>query len=265
MDHRSSHRPVVGHPPGEDDLSAVRVLVACGQNLVRAGLCALLDGESDIVVAAEAAAGEEAVALASEVRPDVVVMNVDLPGLDGLAATRRIVARPELSEVEVLLLGQEESDDHLFGGLRAGARGFMIENAEPGELARAVRVLARGGVQLSPTDARRLLIEFASQADAKHEAPEPFEELTVREREVVRLVARGLTNAEIADRLMVSPLTAKTHVSRAMVKLQVRDRAKLVALAYQTGFAKTVRDSGAEGQGPREQAAARPNTSLHRA
>jgi DNA-binding NarL/FixJ family response regulator len=258
---RAQTRWPPGHQTREGDFPAIRVLVACSQTLVRAGLCALLDSESDIVVAAEAAAGDKAVALASEVHPDVVLMNVRLPGLDGLAATRRIVARRELSEVQVLLLGEEECDEDLFGGLRAGARGFVIENAEPGELLRAVRVLARGGVPLSPSLARRLVAEFRSQPDPQRSTPGLFDELTIREREVVRLAASGLTNGEIAERLIVSPLTAKTHVSRAMVKLHVRDRAKLVALAYQTGFAQPLGDRRSEDKRQRAEgvaAGARP-------
>jgi DNA-binding NarL/FixJ family response regulator len=221
------------------DVSTVRVLVVGGQKLVRAGLRLLLEGDGDIVVAAEAAGGHDAVALAREVRPDVVLMNIHLPGLDGLDVTRRIVAHPDLSEVEVLLLSEDENDEDLFRGLRAGATGFVvIKDADPGELLRAVRIIASGGVQLSPAVARRLLVELTLQPREQPMTPDLFEQLTVREQEVVGLVSLGLTNGEIAQRLTVSPATAKTHVSRSMVKLGVRDRAKLVALAYQTGFAQ---------------------------
>jgi DNA-binding NarL/FixJ family response regulator len=220
----------------EDKFPAVRVLLAAGEQLVRAGLRGLLEGRTDIAVAGEAASGREAVRLASELRPDVVLMSVRLPGVDGLEATRRITADPELSQVEVLILSEEERDEDLFGALRAGASGFLMMDTEPAELVRAVRVLAGGGVQLSPSVTRRLVDEFVSQPEPHRLTPELFEELTVREREVVTLVALGLTNDEIAERLVVSPLTAKTHISRSMAKLHAHDRAKLVALAYQTGF-----------------------------
>lgn len=219
------------------EVSVVRVLLAYGERLVRAGLRGLLEGATGIVVAGEAASGDEAVALAGEVNPDVVVVDVRLAGLDGFEATRQITAGREFSQVEVLMLGDGARED-LFGALHAGASGFLTMDSDPAELLRAVRVLAGGGMALSPGVTRRLIDEFASQPVPQRATPEPFEELTVREREVVALVASGLTNREIAERLVVSPATAKTHVSRAMIKLHVRDRAKLVALAYQTGFAQ---------------------------
>ena len=220
------------------DSAEIRVLLAHGENLSRAGLRMLLERETDITVAAEAASGEEAVALAKEVRPDVVLMGVHLSGLDALEATRRIIAQPELSRVEVLILSQDGRDEELFGALRAGASVFLMRDTEPAELLRGVRALAGGGVQLSPSVTRRLIDEFASQPTQQPSTPELFEELTAREREVVILVAEGLTNDEIAERLVVSPATTKAHVSRAMRKLHVHNRAKLVALAYQTGFAQ---------------------------
>jgi DNA-binding NarL/FixJ family response regulator len=222
--------------PRGDQSPAIRVLLAESVGLVRAGFRALLESEPNITVAAEAASGEEAVAVAKETRPDVVLMDVCLPGLDGLEATRLILADPGVSHVKVLILSADELDEDLFGALRAGASGFLVKDTEPVELLRAVRVLAGGGAQLSPCVTRRLLQEFASHLDPKRAVPEQLEELTAREREVVALVALGLTNDEIAARLVVSPATAKTHVSRAMVKLHARDRAKLVALAYETGF-----------------------------
>jgi DNA-binding NarL/FixJ family response regulator len=227
-----------------DDLPAVRVVLADGDRLVRAALRGILERGSEIAVAAEAGSGREAVALATEVRPDVVLMNVRLPGWGGLEATRRITADPELSGVEVLMLSAEQRDEDLFGALRAGVSGFLTMDTEPAELLRAVRVLAGGGVQLSPSVTRRLIDEFASQPDPGRAIPGLFEELTVREREVVTLVAFGLTNDEIGELLVVSPATAKTHVSRAMVKLHARDRAQLVALAYQTGFAQPPGEHG---------------------
>jgi DNA-binding NarL/FixJ family response regulator len=222
----------------EGNVPAVRVLLADGERLVRAGLRRLLAVGSDIVVAAEAASGREAVALATEIHPDVVLMNLRLPDLDGLEATRRITTHPDLSQVRVLILSDEDRDEELFGALRAGARGVLTSNAYPADLLRAVRVLHGGGVDLSPALTRRLIDHFASQSVPPRSTPELFDELTVREREVVALAAMGLTNHEIADRLVVSPATAKTHVSRSMVKLHVRDRAKLVALAYQAGLAQ---------------------------
>jgi RNA polymerase sigma factor (sigma-70 family) len=224
--------------PGRDRRAEIRVLLAHGENLSRACLRALLERETDITVAAETASGDEAVALALEVRPDVVLMGVRVSGLDALEATRRIIAHPELSQVEVLILSQDGRDEELFGALRAGASVFLMRDTEPAELLRGVRALAGGGVQLSPSVARRLIDEFASQPAPQRSSPELFEELTAREREVVRLVASGLTNKEIAERLVVSPATAKAHVSRAMRKLHVHSRAKLVSLAYQTGFAQ---------------------------
>jgi DNA-binding NarL/FixJ family response regulator len=189
----------------------------------------------------------EAVALASEIHPHVVLI-ASLPDLDGTEATRRITADPELSEVGVLILTyEEERDEQLFAVLRAGASGFLTSDAEPAELVRAVRVLAGGGRQLSPSLTRRLIDEFAaSQPHPEAATPEQFDELTAREREVVALVALG-RNHEIAERLVVSDATVKTHVGRSMVKLDARDRAKLVALAYQTGFAQALRRRGPGG------------------
>jgi DNA-binding NarL/FixJ family response regulator len=224
------------HRTGGDGAPAVRVLLADGAGLVRAGLRALLEAGEGIEVVAEASRGEDAVSMAIEKRPDVVLMDVRLPGLDGLRATRQILAAPGLSHVKVLILGEDELDEDLFGALRAGATGFLVKDTEAPELLRAVRVLAGGGAQLSPRVTRRLLQELVSQPDPERPVPEQLEELTAREREVMTLVALGLTNDEIAGRLVVSPATAKTHVSRAMIKLHARDRAKLVALAYETGF-----------------------------
>jgi DNA-binding NarL/FixJ family response regulator len=216
---------------------AVRVLLAHGDKLARTGWHRLLDGHSDIAVTGEAASGREAAVLACELRPDVVLMNVRLPDLGGVETTRQIFAHPELSEVEVLLLSEDERDEDLLAALRAGANGFLTMDTDPAELLRAVRVLARGGMQLSPSVTRRLIDRFVRQPAQQRSTVERFERLSVREREVVALVALGLNNREIAERLVVSPATAKTHVSRSMVKLHVRDRAKLIALLYETGFA----------------------------
>jgi DNA-binding NarL/FixJ family response regulator len=234
LDSRAPHRsrPAQSAP-------AISVLLVESVGLVRAGLCSLLEQEQDLTVAGEASSGDEAVELATETHPDVVLMDVELPGLDGLEATRRIVADSNLSDVRVVIVAADEREDDLFGALRSGASGFVPLDAEPVELVRTVRVVADGGVQLSPWATRRLLEEFASTPDPESIRLEQFEELlTARERDIVHLVALGLSNGEIAERLVISPATAKTHVSRAMLKLRARDRAKLVALAYQTGFVK---------------------------
>jgi DNA-binding NarL/FixJ family response regulator len=231
----------------------IRVLLAEPVGLVRAGVRSLLEKEYDITVAGEALSGPEAIALAKETRPDVVLMDIDLPGLDGLAATRRILADPDLSGVRVVILTADERDEDLFGALRSEASGFLPLDTEPADLLRAVRVVAGGGAQLSPWATRRLLEEFASVPDPQSAHAEQFEELTTRERDIVLLVAEGLSNGEIAQRLVISPATAKTHVSRAMLKLHASDRAKLVALAHRTGFVTHHRavDTGvAGGTGP---------------
>jgi DNA-binding NarL/FixJ family response regulator len=235
----------------EDKFPALRVVLADGKKLVRAGLRGLLEEGGDIAVAGEATNGHEAVSLASEIRPDVVLINVRVPGLDGIEATRRITGHPDLSKASVLILSyDEEPDADLFAALRAGASGFLSRDTEPAELLRAVRVLAGGGAHLTPSVTRRLIDRFASQPVPQSSTSELFEELTVREREVVALVALGLTNREIAERLVVSAATVKTHVSRSMTKLDVGARAKLVALAYQTGFAEPRHAEGG-GHGPR--------------
>jgi DNA-binding NarL/FixJ family response regulator len=211
-----------------------RVLLAQREGLIRAGLRALLEREGDITVVAAASSGEDAVALAAELRPDVVLMDARLPGLDALQTTRRIVAEAGGMAVNILVFGGDKSDDELFGALHAGASGFLVDDSEPVELLRAIRSVAEGQALLSPSVARRLIDELASQPDPHRPVPERLEELTVREREVMGLVALGFSNREIAVRLVVSPATAKTHVSRAMLKLHAHDRAQLVALAYQT-------------------------------
>jgi DNA-binding NarL/FixJ family response regulator len=239
----------------ESPARAISVLLAHGEVLVRGGLRALLERERDIRVTGEAANGEEAVALARRGRPDLVLMDIRLPGLDCLDATRRIVAVPELAGTRVLMLSRSESDDEPFRALRAGASGFLVGDTEPVELVRAVRVVAGGEPLLSPRVTRRLIDEVLAQPDPGRPVPAQFEELTAREREVMTLVALGLTNAEIAERLVVSPATAKTHVSRAMMKLHARDRAKLVALAYQGGFVEPRQRLSALGAGARASAA----------
>jgi DNA-binding NarL/FixJ family response regulator len=213
-----------------------RVVIADGQALFRGAFQALLDGESDITVVGEAGDGEEAVAVTARERPDVVLMDIGLPGLDGLDATREIFSNPELGDVQVIMLSDSDEDDQLFGALRAGASAFLVKDTPPAELLEAVRAVARDEALLSRGVTRRLIAEVASQPDAYRPSPEELEELTAREREVMALVAGGLSNHEIAERLVISVATAKTHVSRALRKVDARDRAQLVALAYETGL-----------------------------
>ncbi|MFD7257730.1 response regulator [Streptomyces sp. NPDC059874] len=215
----------------------IRVLLADDQLLVRAGFRALLDAQPDIEVAGEAADGEEAVRLVRELRPDVVLMDIRMPVLDGLAATRRITGDGELAAVRVVMLTTFELDEYVFEAVRSGASGFLVKDTEPAELLRAVRAVVEGDALLSPGVTRRLIAEFAARSKEPAAAAE-LERLTDREREVMALVGMGLSNEEIARRLVVSPLTAKTHVSRTMVKLGARDRAQLVVLAYESGLVR---------------------------
>ncbi|MGW1203587.1 response regulator [Streptomyces cyaneofuscatus] len=213
----------------------IRVALADDQTLVRAGFRSILSGEDDIEVVGEAADGEQAVALAHEQRPDVVLMDIRMPGTDGLEATGRITTDPRLAAVRVVILTTFDMDDHVYGALRSGASGFLVKDTEPMELLHGVRVVARGDALIAPAVTRRLISEFANRR--KQPAPSPrLNALTEREREVMGLVGAGLSNDEIAARLVLSPATSKTHVSRIMTKLGVRDRAQLVILAYESGM-----------------------------
>ncbi|WP_037578887.1 response regulator transcription factor [Phaeacidiphilus oryzae] len=214
-----------------------RVVLADDQVLVRAGFRALLDAQADVEVVGEADDGVEALAQVRRLRPDVVLMDIRMPELDGLEATRRISEDPELSEVRVVVLTTFELDEYVFEALRAGAAGFLVKDTEPAELVRAVHAVRAGDGLLSPGVTRRLISEFAARSKEPERSPE-LARLTDREREVLALVGMGLTNDEIARRLVVSPLTAKTHVSRTMVKLGARDRAQLVVLAYESGLVR---------------------------
>jgi DNA-binding NarL/FixJ family response regulator len=223
----------------------IRVLLADDQALIRAGFRVLLEAAGDVEVIGEAVNGEQAVDLARAESPDVILMDIRMPEVDGLEATRRIAADGALTEVKVVILTTFETDDYVYQALRAGASGFLVKDAEPEDLIRAVRVVARGEALLSPSVTRRLIATFASRGPrgmGQREGasrPRPgydISRITEREREVLSLVAEGLSNEEIATRLYLSPLTTKTHVSHIMTKLNARDRAQLVVIAYESGL-----------------------------
>jgi DNA-binding NarL/FixJ family response regulator len=217
---------------------SIRVLLADDQTLVRSGFRMLLERADDIEVAGEVSNGADAVARARSERPDVVLMDIRMPGMDGLEATRRIANDRELAGVRVIILTTFDADEYVFEALYAGASGFLLKDVEPEALRDAVRVVAGGEALLSPSVTRRLIAEFASQPGRSRPVPPELTELTDREREVMEVVAAGLSNDEIAARLVISPATAKTHVSRILLKVGARDRAQLVVLAYETGLVR---------------------------
>jgi DNA-binding NarL/FixJ family response regulator len=218
----------------------IRVLLAEDQAIVRAGFRALLDAEPDLEVAGEAADGRATIALARELRPDLVLMDIRMPELDGLEATRQITADPTLNDTRVLVLTTFELDEYVFGALRAGASGFLLKGGEPGDLLSAIRLVATGESLLAPSVTRRLIEAYISQPEqgttAGPDGLDGLDDLSPRELEVLALVARGSNNREIADALYLSPLTVKTHVSRILMKLRARDRVQLVVIAYQAGL-----------------------------
>jgi DNA-binding NarL/FixJ family response regulator len=218
------------------ELDTIAVLIAYGDNFARTGLHALLNEERDIAVVGCAANGEQALALTGHTQPDVVLVDIALPGIDGVEVTRRLAFNGGPSGTRVLILSASEQDEEVFSSLRAGASGFLLNDIEPAELIRAVRTIASGAAVLSPRVARRVISELASRPDPRLPGPDQLDELTPREREVMALVATGLSNDQIAEYLVVTRATAKTHVSRALGKLRARDRAQLVTLAYETGL-----------------------------
>jgi DNA-binding NarL/FixJ family response regulator len=217
----------------------VRVVLADDQRLIRAGFRVLIDFAADLEVVGEATTGLEAVELARSARPDLVLMDIRMPELDGLEATRQITADESLAAVRILILTTFEIDEYVLQSLRAGASGFLGKGVDPDELLEAIRIVARGDALLSPVATKKLISRFLAQPEgAGSDVPPKLEILTEREREVLTLVAAGLSNDDIAERLFVSPLTAKTHVNRAMTKLGARDRAQLVVIAYQSGLVR---------------------------
>lgn len=214
----------------------IRVLLVDDQPLIRSGFRALLDLEDDIEVVAEAGDGKAGVALAKEHLPDIALVDIQMPVMDGIEATRLIAADPALAGVHVVILTNYGLDEYVFDALRAGAAGFLVKDILPEDFLHSVRVAARGDALLAPSITRTLINRYVTQPRDGGTAAGQFEELTNREREAVVLVAQGLSNGEIADRMVISPMTAKTHVNRAMAKLRARDRAQLVVLAYESGL-----------------------------
>jgi DNA-binding NarL/FixJ family response regulator len=213
----------------------IRVLLVDDQPLLRSGFRALLDVEDDIEVVAEAADGKEALALAREHLPDIALIDIQMPVMDGIEATRRIAADPTLARVHVVILTNYGFDEYVFNALRAGAAGFLVKDIQPEDFLHAVRVAARGDALLAPSITRKLINRYVTES-VHTSAGTGLQGLTNRERETVALVAQGLSNDQIATRMVISPMTAKTHINRAMAKLHARDRAQLVVLAYESGL-----------------------------
>lgn len=215
---------------------SIRVLIADDQALVRAGFRVLLQAGGDIEVVGEAENGEQAMAMAVELAPDVILMDIRMPEMDGLEATRRIIGDDIGGAPRIVVLTTFDADEYVYEALRVGASGFLLKDTDPAQLVEGVRVVAGGDALLSPSVTRRLITEFASRPEIRRARPSELESLTEREREILTLVAAGLSNDEIAARLVISPATAKTHVSRVMMKLHARDRAQLVVMAYESGL-----------------------------
>jgi DNA-binding NarL/FixJ family response regulator len=217
-------------------MTSIRVGIADDQPMIRNGFRLQVQYADDLELVGEASTGEQAVALARTHRPDVLLMDIRMPLLDGIAATERITSDPALTAVRVIVLTTFDLDEYVYGALRAGASGFLLKDAPPEDVHRAIREVAEGGALITPAVTRRLIAEFAARPPGAPTHDVRLGQLTGREVDVLRLVARGLTNAEVAERLSVSPLTVKTHVSRILTKLQLRDRAQLVVLAYESGL-----------------------------
>jgi len=217
-------------------MTPIRVLIADDQALVRAGFHVLLDAQTDIEVVGEAENGLDAIRLAAELDPDVILMDIRMPEMDGLEATRVILGKDTDAAPRVLVLTTFDADEYVYEALRSGASGFLLKDTDPAQLAEAVRVIARGDALLAPAVTRRLITEFASRPEVRRAHPAELQALTEREHEVLSLVAQGLSNDEIANHLFISPTTSKTHVSRVMTKLMARDRAQLVVIAYEAGL-----------------------------
>jgi DNA-binding NarL/FixJ family response regulator len=219
----------------DDDGAPIRVLVVDDQHVVRTGFQTILDAQTDIDVVGEAANGQEAIEVATRVRPDVVLMDIRMPVLDGIEATRRIVGSDPDRPVRVLVLTTFDLDDYVYDALRAGASGFMLKDATRDELLHAVRTVARGDALLAPAITKRLIADILDRSPARRPEPAQLDTLTQREREVFELIARGMSNAEIARELIVGEATVKSHVAHVLMKLQVRDRVQAVILAYELG------------------------------
>jgi DNA-binding NarL/FixJ family response regulator len=219
----------------------IQVMIVDDQAVIRAGLRVLIDRDPELTVVGEAASGDQAITLARTVRPDIVIMDIRMPGMDGIQATQELLAHPSTADVRVIILTTFDTDEHVFDALRAGASGFLIKDVDPAELRRAVHVVANGDALLTPNITRRLITRYTQQPREPLLPPTGVHGLTDRETEIIGLVARGLSNEDIAAHLQLSRATVKTHVSRAMTKLGARDRAQLVIAAFEHGLARPPR------------------------